>query len=39
MRKLLDNTSYSKYDLVAKTVAIINDLNKKRNDTERKEHC
>lgn len=38
MRKFLDNTSYNKYDLVAKTVAIINDL-KKRNDTERKEHC
>ena len=38
MRKFLDNSSYSKYDLVAKTVAVINDLNKKRNDTERKEH-
>ena len=37
MRKFLDNTSYSKYDLIAKTVAVINDLNKKRNDTERKE--
>ena len=38
MRELL-NKSYSIYEVVAKTIAIINDLNKKRNDTERKEHC
>ena len=38
MRALL-NTSYSIYEVVAKTIAIINDLSKKRNDTKRKEHC
>ena len=38
MRKFLDKSSYSRYDLVAKTVAVINNLNKKKNDTERKEH-
>ena len=30
MRKFLDNTSYSKYDLIAKTVAVMNDLNKRK---------
>ena len=35
MRALLDK-SHSIYEVVAKTIAIINDLNKKRNDTERK---
>ena len=38
MRALLDK-SHSTYDIVSKTIAIINDLNKKRNDAERKEHC
>ena len=38
MRKFLDSKSYNKYDLIAKTVAVLNELNKKRNDTERKEH-
>ena len=37
MRELIYKP-HSNYDTVAKTVAIINDLNKKRNDTERKEH-
>ena len=38
MRELLGKP-YSTYDIVTKTVAIMNDLNKKRNDTKRKEHC
>ena len=38
MRALLDKP-HSIYEVVAKTVAIINDLNKERNDTERKEYC
>ena len=38
MKELLGKP-YSTYDIVSKTIAIINDLNKKRNDTERKEHC
>ena len=37
MRELL-NKSHSIYEVVAKTIAIINDLNKKKDDTERKEH-
>ena len=37
MRALLDKP-HSTYEVVAKTIAIVNDLNKKRNDTERKEH-
>ena len=37
MRALLDK-SHSIYEVVAKTIAIINDLNKKKDDTERKEH-
>ena len=38
MRALLDK-SHSVYEVVAKTIAIINDLNKKKDDTERKECC
>jgi hypothetical protein len=38
MRKFLDSKSYNKYNLVAKTIAVLNELSKKRNDTERKEH-
>ena len=37
MRELLDK-SHSTYDIVSKTIAIINDLNKKKDDTERKEY-
>ena len=37
MRALVDK-SHSTYEVVAKTIAIISDLNKKRNDTKRKEH-
>ena len=37
MRALLDKP-HSGCEIVAKTIAIINDLNKKRNDTERKEY-
>ena len=34
MRELIYKP-HSNYDIIAKTVAVINDLNKKRNDTER----
>ena len=37
MRALLDKP-HSVYEIVAKTIAIINDLNKKKDDTERKEY-
>jgi len=33
MRKFLDSKSYNKYDIVAKTVAVLNDLNKKNENS------